>query len=121
MWTLAEASVECRVMSGATATATGETSNAEQRECAWGGYGHAEVNALATVQQAVFNIINTDAAISLRRADIKSRCDNRSAREDGSICGVGKNLIQTTTRNSSPWCTVAVEEPAVHTSRSGGR
>ena len=37
MWTLAGANVECSVRSGATATATGETSNAEQRECAWGG------------------------------------------------------------------------------------
>ena len=37
MWTLAEASVECRVMSGATAAAARETSNAEQCECAWGG------------------------------------------------------------------------------------
>ena len=99
MWTLAEASVECRVMSGAAATATGETSNAEERECAWGGDGHAEVNALATVQQAVFNIINADAAISLIRADIKSRCDNRSAREDGSISGIAQNVIQATTGN----------------------
>ena len=34
VWTLAEASVECSVMSGATATATGETSNAKERKCA---------------------------------------------------------------------------------------
>ena len=39
VWTLAEASVECSVMSGATAAATGETSNAEERECAGGGDG----------------------------------------------------------------------------------
>ena len=39
MWTLAGASVECSVMSGATAAATGETSNAEERECAGGGDG----------------------------------------------------------------------------------
>ena len=37
MWTLAEASVECRVMSGATAAGADETSYAEQRESAWGG------------------------------------------------------------------------------------
>ena len=34
MWTLAEANVECRVISGATATAARKTSNAEERECA---------------------------------------------------------------------------------------
>ena len=34
MWTLAEASVECRVMSGATATSADETSDAEKRESA---------------------------------------------------------------------------------------
>ena len=32
MWTLAEASVECRVMSGATAACAGEAGDAEQRE-----------------------------------------------------------------------------------------
>ena len=36
MWTLAEASVECRVMSGATATSADETSYAEKCEGAWG-------------------------------------------------------------------------------------
>ena len=36
VWTLAEASVECRVMSGATAASARKTSNAEQRECAGG-------------------------------------------------------------------------------------
>ena len=36
MWTLAEASVECRVMSGATAAGADETSYAEKREgAAW--------------------------------------------------------------------------------------
>ena len=34
MWTLAEASVECRVMSGATAATGDETSDAEKRESA---------------------------------------------------------------------------------------
>ena len=37
VWTLAEASVECRVMSGATAASADETSYAEKRECAGGG------------------------------------------------------------------------------------
>ena len=36
MWTLAEANVECRVMSGATAASADETGHAEQRDCAWG-------------------------------------------------------------------------------------
>ena len=48
MWTLAEASVECRVMSGATAAAS-KARDTEEREGAWSGDGHAEVNALATV------------------------------------------------------------------------
>ncbi len=39
VWTLAEASVECRVMSGATATTARKTSDAEEREGAWGGDG----------------------------------------------------------------------------------
>ena len=34
MWTLAEANVECRVMSGATATSADETCCAEQRDSA---------------------------------------------------------------------------------------
>ena len=37
MWTLAEANVECRVMSGATATSADETGCAEQRDSARGG------------------------------------------------------------------------------------
>ena len=37
VWTLAEASVECSVMSGATAASADETSYAEKRECAGGG------------------------------------------------------------------------------------
>ena len=37
MWTLAEASVECRVMSGATAASGDETGCAEKRESAGGG------------------------------------------------------------------------------------
>ena len=48
VWTLAEASVECRVMSGATAAAS-KARDTEEREGAWSGDGHAEVNALATV------------------------------------------------------------------------
>ena len=36
MWTLAGASVECRVMSGATATGADQTSYAEKRGSAWG-------------------------------------------------------------------------------------
>ena len=36
MWTLAEASVECGVMSGATATSADGACRAEQCECAWG-------------------------------------------------------------------------------------
>ena len=36
------ASVECRVMSGATATGAGETCRAEQGECAWGWDGSRE-------------------------------------------------------------------------------
>ena len=43
MWTLAEASVECRVISGATATAARETSDAEESECAWGGNGETSI------------------------------------------------------------------------------
>ena len=43
VWTLAEASVECRVMSGATATGADETCCAEQRDGAWGGDGGGEV------------------------------------------------------------------------------
>jgi hypothetical protein len=39
VWTLAEASVECSVMSGATAAATDETCCAEERERAGGGDG----------------------------------------------------------------------------------
>ena len=39
MWTLAEASVECRVISVATAAAADETGDAEQRESAGGGDG----------------------------------------------------------------------------------
>ncbi len=39
MWTLAEASVECRVMSGATAASADETSDAEKRESARRGNG----------------------------------------------------------------------------------
>ena len=42
VWTLAEASVECRVMSGATATAADETSYAEQRDGARGGDGKVQ-------------------------------------------------------------------------------
>ena len=99
MWTLAEASVECRVMSGATATAARKTSNAEQRECAGGGDGHAEVNAVAAIEQAIFNPINADAAISLRRADIESRCDNRSVRDEVSMSGIVQNFNQATTGN----------------------
>ena len=37
VWTLAEASVECRVISGATAASADDASNAEQREGAGGG------------------------------------------------------------------------------------
>ena len=37
MWTLAEASVECRVISGATAASADDASNAEKREGAGGG------------------------------------------------------------------------------------
>ena len=36
MWTLAEASVECRVMSGATATDADDAGHAEERKCARG-------------------------------------------------------------------------------------
>ena len=42
MWTLAEASVECRVISGATATAADETSDAEECKCAGGGDGKVQ-------------------------------------------------------------------------------
>ncbi len=37
MWTLAEANVECRVMSGATAAGADEAGYAEKRESAGGG------------------------------------------------------------------------------------
>ena len=43
VWTLAEANVECRVISGATATAADETCCAEQRDGARGGDGGGEV------------------------------------------------------------------------------
>ena len=43
MWTLAEANVECRVMSGAAATAARETSNAKESKCAWGGNGETSI------------------------------------------------------------------------------
>ena len=39
VWTPAEASVECSVMSGATATSADDASHAEQREGAGGGDG----------------------------------------------------------------------------------
>ena len=39
MWTLAEARVECRVMSVATAARADETACAQERECAGGGDG----------------------------------------------------------------------------------
>ena len=47
MWTLAEASVECRVMSGATATAADETGYAEERDGA--GCGDQVVLQVADV------------------------------------------------------------------------
>ena len=98
MWTLAEASVECRVMSGATAAAS-KARDTEEREGAWSGDGHAEVNAVAAIEQAIFNPINADAAISLRRADIESRCDNRSVRDEVSMSGIVQNFNQATTGN----------------------
>ena len=42
MWTLAEANVECRVMSGATAASADETCCAEEREGAGGGDGEVQ-------------------------------------------------------------------------------
>ena len=39
VWTLAEASVECSVMSGATTAGADDTSDAEERESAGGGDG----------------------------------------------------------------------------------
>ena len=39
MWTLAEASVECNLMSGATTSRAEQTANAEQRECARSRHG----------------------------------------------------------------------------------
>ena len=42
VWTLAEASVECRVMSGATAADADDTSDTEEREGAGGGDGEVQ-------------------------------------------------------------------------------
>ena len=42
MWTLAEASVECRVMSGATAAGADDASYAEKRKGAGGGDGEVQ-------------------------------------------------------------------------------
>ena len=44
MWTLAEANVECRVMSGAAATDADDAGRAEERKCARGWNNREPIN-----------------------------------------------------------------------------
>ena len=47
MWTLAEASVKCRVMSGATAAGADDAGHAEERKCARGWNNREPINVNA--------------------------------------------------------------------------